>query len=144
MAAGQQMGFNAHIAITDDTAACRDISGDTNSVTISWTRDNPESTTFGNSTRQRLPGMRDFAVSGTSVWDTTASTGIDKIMRDIMAASVNTCVFVAPGGSTAGCPSYTACMTLSQWEISIPVDGVVTAAWAFDHSSGSVTIADIS
>lgn len=138
----QQHGTKAVIVVWDTGGTCRFISGDTTSYTISWTKDNPDSTTLGNDTHQRISGLRDGNLSFSSIYDTTATTGIDAIMRDIIAGSANTLVHLAPGGSISGSPLYSACMLANAWEMTVPVDGIVTATGGFDISSGSITVID--
>lgn len=138
----QQHGTNAIIEIWDTSSASQDLSGDTTSYTISWTKDNPDSTTLGNDTHQRISGLRDANLSFSSIYDTQATSGVDAVMRAILAGSGNTLVKLYPGGNITGCPVYSACMQANAWEMTAPVDGIVTATGGFDISSGSITAAD--
>ena len=131
-------GLQTVIWIDDSTGTCRNLSGDFNSVTMSWTKDNPDTTTFGKTTTQRISGLRDMNLNGAGIWNTGAASA-DDVLGGLMAASINTLVRYAPGGSVSGCPLYSACMQLASYEISGPIAGPVGISWAFQHASGSVT-----
>ena len=132
-------GKNAKIWVWDTGGTYRDMSGDTNNITLSWSKDNPDTTTFGKDTHTRISGLRDATLTGAAVWNSAETTSVDAVMSAHMSASDNILVMFAPGGSITGCPVYSACMLINQWEVTAPVDGVVAATFGFDISAGSVT-----
>jgi hypothetical protein len=134
-------GKNVVIWVDDSGGTCRNMSGDKNSVTLAWNRNNPETTTFGKTTVQRIAGLQDAVLSGAGVFNTDDTTGIDAVFSGIMAASVNTRVQLAPAGSVSGCPLYSACYQMSKYSIVGPVNGVVAVNWEFQIASGSLTSA---
>lgn len=131
-------GRNAALWIWDNGATCRNISGDLNNVQLTWTRDNAESTTMGKDSKQRISGLRDATLTGAAVYN-SGGNAIDVTMSALMAGSVVSLISFAPGGSLTGCPVYNACMLISNWSITAPLNGVVAAAFTFQLASGSVS-----
>lgn len=136
-------GKNTVIFVWDAAGTCRNISGDKNSVTLSWSRNNPETTTFGKIAMQRIAGLHDVTLSGTGIFNTDDTTGIDAVFSGIMNASLNTLIQLAPAGSVSGCPLYSACYQMSKYDIVGPVNGVAAVNWEFQHGSGSLTAASV-
>jgi hypothetical protein len=134
-------GRNAVVHIDDATGASRNLSGDMNSVTIAWSKDNPTVTTFGDNHQQRVPGIGDATLNGAFIWngDDQVASSIAQLFLDIQNASTINLIKVAPAGSVTGCPLYTACWVLSAFDINAPVSGVVAGTFAWQLASGSVT-----
>ncbi len=137
----QVHGKNSILVIWDATGASRNVSGDMNSITMTWSRDNTDSTTFGQDSTQRVPGIYDAKLTGGAIFSGQDTTGIDAVMANIMAASLNTLVHYLPAGSRSGSPLYSGCFLVDQWEISGAVKSTVAATWSFSLASGSLTIA---
>src|SRR5512139_2090680 len=135
----QVHGKNSLFILWDATGASRNVSGDMNSITMTWTRDNTDSTTFGQDSTQRVPGIYDAKMTGGAIFSGQDTTGIDAVMAAIMAASNNTLVHYLPAGSRSGSPLYSGCFLVDQWEISGAVGGTVAATWSFSLASGSLT-----
>jgi hypothetical protein len=135
----QAHGRNAIVKIEDDGGTVRDLSADMNSVTLTWTKDNPDTMTFGKDNMQRISGTRDATLTGAGIWDGTETTKIDAVLAGLLAGSKVTATCFQPGGSVGGCPNYIACMLLNSYEITAPVGGVVAVTYAFHLASGSVT-----
>lgn len=134
-------GKNALITAHDSAGTQRDLSGDTNSATWTWSRDNPDTTTFGKDSIQRIAGLRDATLNFAGIWN--SGTGVvDAVLSGIMAASLNTLVRYAPA-NVSGCPLFAACMLLQSYEVSAPVNGVVAFTGAFQLSSGSVSASTV-
>ena len=134
-------GLNGTIIVYDSGGSPRNVSGDINSVTLSWTRDNPETTTLGKVNVQRITGIRDATMSGAGIWNADNASGTDDIFSTLMGASnVHTLIQWAPAGCiVSGCPIYSGCFQISQYEITGPVNGPVAYNWTFQLSSGSIT-----
>lgn len=137
----QAHGRNALVVLYDNAGASRDLSGDHNTTTLTWSRDNPETTTYGKDTTQRIAGLRDATLTGAGIWNTGASA-LDSILAGIMAGSGNTLVRFAPVGVT-GCPLYTGCMTLNSYEITPPVNGAVAFSYSLQMASGSISASTV-
>ena len=133
-------GRNSFISVTESAAASADLSGDTNNTTWTWSRDNPEATTYGKDSIQRISGLRDAALTVAGIWNNNdgASTATACVMRGLMAGSLNSYVRYAPAKVTS-CPLFTACMLVNSYEETSPVNGVVTFTAALQLGSGSVT-----
>lgn len=130
-------GKNALLTVHDSAGTQRDLSGDSNQASWSWSRDNPDTTTFSKDSVQRLAGLRDCTLTFAGIWN--SGTGVvDATLAGIMAASLNTYVRFAEANVT-GCPLLTACMSLQNYEVTAPVNGVVAFTAAFNLSSGSVS-----
>ena len=115
--------------------------GDMTNISDSWTRDNPQTTTMGRQMHTRVAGLQDYAITVAYVWnsDTVTASAVNAFLDNQFAASTNTCVNYAPGGSVSGSPLYTACMLISQHDRTAPVNGVVAGTFTLQNSSGSVT-----
>ena len=135
---GKIVGYNGTFGVDDSAATCRALSGDGNSVTMSWTADAPEVTAFGDSTRQRLPdGLKDVSFDYSAFFSTTATTGVDAVLSGILGGSSR--VVWGPNGSASGEILYSACVVCTDYGIDHPVDGVVTVTATFANRSGSLT-----
>ena len=134
-------GRNAYFDLTDINAASFIGHTDLTSISHSWTRDNPQTTTFGKDTQQRISGVRDFSITGAYIYnaDHAGASSLAQIMDALLAGSANSVVRYAPGGSITGCPLYTACMLVSQNDHSATISGVVAGTFTMQISSGSVT-----
>lgn len=117
------------------------ISGDMNQITLSRSKDNPETTTFGDDSKQRVGGLNDATLNGAYIWngDQSSASAAAQLLDDLMAGSTLSLLKYAPSGSISGCPLYTACMIISAHEVQSPVAGVVAGTFAFQLASGSVT-----
>lgn len=136
-------GKNVVIWVFDAGGTCRNMSGDKNSVTMAWAKNNPETTTFGKIATQRMSGLYDVTLSGAALFNTDDTTGIDAVFSGLMAASVNAEIKLAPAGSVSGCPLYSACYQISKYDIVGPVNGAIAVNWEFQLSSGSLTSASV-
>ena len=134
-------GTQTKVFIWDTGSTCRDLSGDFNSVTLSWTRDNPDVTTFGKNTIQRIGGLMDAALNGAGIWNSGATSSAC-VLADLMNASLPTLVRYAPASIT-GCPVYVACMLVSQFEVTGPVNGPTGISWAFQVAAGSMSASQV-
>ena len=136
-------GMNSTILVWDASNASRNISGDLNSATLFYTRDNPDVSTFGNNDVQRIAGLRDCTLSGAGFYNTDDSTGIDAIFSGLISSSVYTLVKFVPGPCSSGSPLYTGCFLLSQYEISGPQNGPIGVNYTFQLASGSLSASSV-
>lgn len=137
-------GSKALVYIDDMSGACRKVDTDLTSVTFTRTKNNPESTTFGENTVQRIDGLRDVTMDMTAVFQggsSASNIGIVSVLDDMFAGSLISRVQYLPGGSTTGSPIYTASMRLNSYGVNSPVDGITTVNFSMAVGSGSVTSA---
>lgn len=130
-------GRNSVLHVWDAAGASQNVTGDLTSITLSYTRDNPVVSTFGDTATGRIDGLRDATLNGAIVWN--GNVGATCLLVSLLNASTVNIVRWMPGGSTTGCPFYTACMLLNSYEENSTMDGAVTATFAFQLASGSVT-----
>src|SRR3989337_1684641 len=131
-------GKNSVIFVTDSGGTCRNLSGDMNNIVLSWSKANVDVTTFGKSDVDRIPGIRDATLAGAGFYDETDTTGIHAVLQGIMAASVNTCIIYAPGGSVSGCQLISGCYLIASYEITGPIAAAGAAAFSFEQTAGSL------
>jgi len=136
----QVHGKNSLLIIWDANGASQNVSGDMNSIALAWTRTNTDSTTFGQNSIQRVPGIYDAKLNGGAIFNALNATGIDDVMSQVMAASLNTLVAYYPAGSRTGSPLYTACYLVDNWNLTAAVNATVAATWSFSLASGSLTV----
>jgi hypothetical protein len=135
-------GRNAKLYIDNaDAAACTNISGDLNSVTVTWTRDNPDVTTFGQDSHQRIAGLRDFTMTGAYVWNGAEASGsaAAQTLDALLTGSMPTRMQYAPAGSITGCPLYTACVLVNSHSHTAGVNAAIVGNFSLQLASGSVT-----
>jgi len=120
------------------------VSGDLNSVTLSWTRDNPDVTTFGDVNVNRLTGIRDATLNGAGIWNSDTNATDDVFSALMNASNVNTMIAWAPAGcAVSGCPLYSGCFQINEYSPTGPVNGPVAYSWAFQLASGSITTGSV-
>ncbi len=136
-------GSKAVIKAYDQVSNLQNLSGDVTSVTFSRSKNNPESTTFGQNTVQRIDGLRDVTMDVTAVWEDNAADGVVSFLDDMYSGSLNALILYMPGGSltSSGSPQYSACMRLNSYAQNSPVDGITTVNFSMSIGSGSVTSA---
>jgi len=138
----QILGRNSILHIWDNAGTSRNVSGDLNNIVLSWTRANADMTTFGKDTTQRIAGVRDATLTAAAIWN-TGTGNIDDIMDDLLSGSTITLMKFMPGGSTAGCPVYSACMLVNQYQVTAPLAGAVAAAFTMEMAAGSMSASTV-
>ena len=137
-------GSKAVLWIDDQSGTCRNLSGDYNAITFNRSKNEPETTTFGdNSTQREVSGLRDAGLDVTAIWSSGSVTEPGGLLDEMYSGSLHSRIQYLPAGSVSGCPIYTACMRLTTLAVNQPVDNVVTANFSLALASGSVTQACI-
>ena len=136
-------GRNTVLEMWDTSAASWNISGDLNNVTMSWSRDNSDVTTFGNTYTQRISGMRDYTLQATAIYNAESSSGVNAIMAAHLNASANILFKWYPATKTSGCEFWTGCAQISAYEEGAPVNGAVTLSFTLQGSSGSLSASTV-
>lgn len=126
-------GRNSMLKILDSTSASRNISGRSNSATLSLTSEEMDVTCFGATHRERTTdGLKDWSLEISGFFD-GAACQIDEWLQGIQAACTSVCF--APGGSTAGLPYYSGCAILQDYSVESAVDGPVSFTATFQAAS---------
>lgn len=136
--AARSHGRLAVLYVDDATGACQNVSGDLNSIVLTRTRDNPDTTTLGQVEHQRIGGLLDATLTGAYVWNGTETTGAPQVFDGLLGASLPTRIQYAPGGSISGCPLYTASMLINSHAHTAGVNAPVVGTFAFQMASGSL------
>ena len=136
-------GRLAVLWLDDQAGTCRNVSGDLNNITFNRSKNQPETTTFGDRDTQReVDGLRDAAWDVTGVYGVDgAATGIVGLLDDMFSGSLTARLQYLPAGSVTGSPIYTACVRMTSYNVAEPVDGVVAATFGLAIASGSITAA---
>ena len=133
-------GKDAYLRLEGSATGSFVFTADLTSISDSWTRDNPQTTTMGKLMHTRIAGLQDYSVTVAYIWnsDTTTASAVAQFIDVEMAASSHTCMVYCPGGSISGCPMYTACMLVSQHDKTAPVDGVIAGTFTLQNAVASV------
>jgi hypothetical protein len=141
---GEVHGSKAVLYVDDISGACQKVDSDVTSITFSRSKNNPESTTMGNTTIQRIDGLRDMTMDVTGLWQSGSSAsniGIVSVLDDLESGSLVSRIQYLPGGSQSGSPIYTASMRLNNYAQNSPIDGITTVNFSMSIGSGSVVSA---
>lgn len=112
--------------------------GDSNSISFSWTRDAPEVTSFGDNTQQFLEdGLLNWELSVDGY--VSAPNGTASDAQDLLQGNSATRVIFGYAGSATGCPMLTACAVLTEFSTENSVDSAVTFSMSLQARSGSMT-----
>jgi len=123
---GQRTGQDAAILL-----GSKDVSGDGNSFSISHSADTPENTAYGDNTRTRLAGLKDWSMEVTGFFNDELGHWEEEL-KDLLGGSSLLGVF--PGGATACMIGYEGTPLASDFSLDTPVDGAVTLSATFTGS----------
>ena len=129
----------ASLAIEDASGASTVFSPMVSSITLSMSVENPEVTGFGNDNRERVSnGIRDWQLQMKGFWGMAAcEPGL--ILYNLFVAGGSTRFILGPGGSTAGCPQYSACGVLTTYEITEAPADAAAISFTITARTGSLT-----
>ena len=131
-------GSKAVVWLDNVAGVCVNVSGDITGVTFTRTKNNPDSTTLGATTVQRIDGLRDATMDVTAIFNGCVVSGVVTVLDELLVGEVNTRAQYFPAGETSGCPVYTGCMRLNNYAQNSPVDGIVTVNFSMGIGSGSI------
>ena len=135
-------GARAKLFIDDQAGTVQEMTGETNSITFTRSKNNPEYTVMGSFNPRRISGIRDVTIDITSVFDAAGSPeNVVPLLDQMFAGSLISRVQLCPGGCGTCLPIYTASMLLNNYAVNIPVDGIVTLTYSLALAAGSVTAA---
>jgi hypothetical protein len=134
---GKLAARNASIGIDDSTAVCRALSGDVNSITLTYSAEAPEVTGFGSNVRERMQdGIKDWELTFDAFFNSDAARA-DQVLSGILGGSTRFCF--GPAGSSSGASMYTACAILTSYEMTFGVEDAGTVSGTLVARSGSLT-----
>ena len=135
-------GSKAVLFLDDQSGVCRNMSGDLNSITFNRSKNEPETTTFGdNSVQREVSGLRDASLDVTAIFNTGGLTAITDLLEEMYSGSLTTRAQYAPAGSVSGCPIYTGSMRLTTLNFNQPVDNLLTTTFTLALAAGSMLAA---
>lgn len=126
-------GKNVHFTIDDSGGIPRDISAYVTSVEMSRSADTAETSTFGDSNKEYLAGLKDATISIEGVWDPT----VDGYLEGILGAAEGDFIY-GPAGSTGGNIKYTGKCICTAYNPPGSISGAVTYSAQF-QCSGAIT-----
>lgn len=135
----QSLGTNIILQLFTSSGSL-DVSGDFNTSQLKYTRNNPQTTTYGKTTEQRIAGIRDWNLSFAGIYNSGTNTAFTYILAD-MAASLNTLMKWSPQASQTGNPYFSGCGLLSNIQYTGPVGGPTAMSFDMQSAAGSLTSA---
>jgi hypothetical protein len=138
----KQIGRNASLLIM--SSACTyspsnsmSLTGDLNSITVTYNEDAPEVSVFGAINKERMfDGIRDWELGFEGYYEQQAA-GIDETLFNLLGGSCM--IDYGPAGSTTGCNKYTACAILSTYDINFELENAITISGTLVARSGSMS-----
>lgn len=125
-------GKSADFRIDNSGGSLTDISAYCDSVDFPLTADTAEVTTFGDSSKEYIAGLKDATISISGSWDATADAVLAAIVG--VAGSFQ----YGPAGSTASNIKYTGEAICTSYTVNAPVGDKVTFSAEF-QVTGAVT-----
>ncbi len=125
--------------LDDQTGACTGISALVKSINLKFTAEATDLTGFGNDNRERASdGLKDIELSCDGFYGAGASE-TNTLLAAIRAAGGSTRFRFGPAGSTNGCPSYSACVVLTTYDIKSVSNDSLAISFTLAGRSGSLT-----
>ncbi len=106
-----------------------------NDSSVSQDVETAETTTFGDSAKTYITGLRDGTMSADGMFDGSL-LAIDAVLSGIIGSTAADVVTMAPEGVTAGSPCYSASARETSYEVSSPVADVVSASMEVQATAG--------
>ena len=116
--------------------------GDLNNFTVRWDKNNPEVTTYGFNTVQRISGVLDYSIDSSGIYNSGATCVYSQLVAE-MNASTPTFFRIAPAGSISGSIVFSGCAFVSTVGITGPQNGPVAMTFTLQSGAGSLTAACI-
>lgn len=136
-----QHGKSTDFRLDNGAGTLTDISAYVDSVDFALPIDMHETTTFGDSAKEYLPGLKDSTISIGGKWDSTLDTQLGVIYANgggLTTTNLSISFQFGPAGSTSGNVKYTGECFLTNYQVSDPVGDLVT--WSAElQVSGAIT-----
>jgi len=113
-----------------------DFSSYFNDVSASTMVETAETSTFGSSAKEYIPGLKDGTVSLSGLFEGTADTGTDDYFATILGAATKQKVIVATEGHANGSRAVMLESDATSYEVSGAIADVVQASAEFQSSEG--------
>jgi len=127
---------DASLLIDDVGKLTKSFSGFTNTISLEQSAEAPDTTGFGEVSRQRLQdGIKDWELTFNSFFATGASE-VDAVLSGILGGS--TVMSFGPSGSSSGI-KYIASAVLTDYTADFAVEGAATVSGTLAARSGSMT-----
>lgn len=126
-------GKSADFRIDDSGGTLRDISAYCDNVDFPQTADTAEVTTFGDSSKEYVVGLKDSTISISGSWDATA----DGYLAGIVGGAAGSFQY-GPAGTTGGNIKYTGEAICTSYSVTAPVGDKVSFSAEF-QVTGAVT-----
>ncbi len=127
-------GKNGYLLVEDSGGTQRNWSADGNNMTLTESIENPTITGYGDVAVQRAgSGLQDVKLTYEGYWNDAAATNACSLSLTRGRIGL---ISIGPNGSVAGQVKYTACMILDDYEVGIPVAGIVTVRASWSLASG--------
>lgn len=95
-----------------------------------------ETTTFGNSAKTYIPGLRDATVSSSGLFDGQSTDAVDTVLQATITGAGDDVFTLAPEGLTFGRQAKIATVETTSYEVSASVGDVVAISADFQVSGG--------
>lgn len=130
---------NGSLYLDDASGACQSLTCYVNSITLSFSAESTDLTSFCSDNRERAAdGMRDWELSMDGFW-ASGATETDGLLSAIRTAGGSTIFHFMPSGSTSGSPTYTACGVLTSYECNFTAEDSAQISFTVTARSGSLT-----
>ena len=134
------LGTNLILFLFPSGAASLAIQPDLNNVSLRWDKSNPEVTTFGKETVQRIAGLRDWTLDFAGIWNSGGSAV--SLLATEMAGSTNTLLTFAPA-SVTGSPTYSGCGLMTNLTVTGTPPNPVAMSFSVQAGAGSMTVGTV-
>jgi len=135
-------GRNCSFKMTDLAGTDFTLTGDGNSLDLSYSAALLDTSTYGDNTITQFPDIRDYTVSFSGFADLRGGQAACKL-AEIVAASAGATFMAAPAGSLpcacGACPSYSGCVHVESLDQSWPADNMCTYSFTLRPRTGSLT-----
>jgi predicted secreted protein len=127
-------GKSAVFKVDNSGGSLTDISAYCDNVDFPITADTAEVTTFGDSSKEYVAGLKDATISISGSWDATA----DGVLAPIVGQSATVSFEYGPAGSTASNIKFTGECICTSYNVTAPVGDKVSFSAEF-QVTGAVT-----
>lgn len=124
-----QHGKSTDIRLDNGAGSLTDISAYCNNVDFPMNVDTHETTTFGDSAKEYLPGLKDGTISLSGHWDPTLDLHLSTLYTNgggLTSGNGSLSFQFGPSGTTASNRKYTGECFLTEYTVNDPVGDLVT------------------
>lgn len=130
-------GRNTYFRVDNSGGTLTDLSAYCDNVDFPQTVETAETTTFGDTSKDFIVGLRDATISISGKWDGAVSA-VDATLSGILGQAASVTFEYGPAGSTPGSVRYTGECFCTSYQITGAVGDVVTFSAEF-QVTGNVT-----